>query len=823
MTAPARSDIEAILPLTPMQTALLFATLAAPGRADDPAFLQMMCTLRGILDEACFRAAWQHVINRHAALRTSVHWEETERPLQVVARSAELSFASEDWRGLPDDVLELRFASFLDDDRNRGLDPRRPPVMRIALLRTAEDTWRLVWSCHHLLLDGWSGALVLGEVAATCDALVSGRSPALPVAPQYRDFVGWLLKQDAAHAEEHWRESLAGLSAPTPLPFEQPRPPGPIGRRARAETVLEAHATRALLAFAREHHLTPGTLVQGAWALQLAGHAATNRVCFGTTLSGRAAPLPGIDAMVGVLSSTLPVCCGIDPAGTVVAFLHSLQQRLASLQVRAHDPADRIHEWSGVPGRQRLYDSLVVFENIPVDVLGGRRDSRLCWQDLSGGVTTGHALTLVAEPRECLVLKLLHDPLRFRTPDAQRLVDETRAILERLPAAAHAPARNLMPAPAPERTARDGDPSADDLLEPTTSLELRVWKLWEQVLDTRAFGIDDDFFALGGYSLLVARLLAVVEERLGVRVPVATFFRAPTVRALAREVERLQSAGEDTTRPSAIVLLAPGSEHDPRPPLFLLHGIEGDVVPSYNLVRYLAGGQRVWGVQMDDGIGTDPSFEDMAAYYARAIRTVEPDGPVSLVGNCMGGALAFETARQLSERGGAVASLTVIDADPYVPRWPRNTRLMYAWWNLQSTPRGQRAAAAGRKVRKAITLLFEGIRSRIASTGNDAATATERTTPARDADEAHIAAYERYRPHPWNGRVSVVLAGSGPPGLARWRRREWARLAREVEVHTVPGTHYTLMSEAHVRALADCVQTDLDAAAERVRHAKRMG
>jgi non-ribosomal peptide synthase protein (TIGR01720 family) len=208
-------DIEDVYPLSPVQEGMLFHTMVAP---ESGVYVpQLSCVLRGDLRPAAFREAWQRVIDRHPVLRTAIHWVDSDRPLQVVRRRVELPLEEQDWRGLPPAEQEERLAAYLRADRARGFVPSWAPLMRLALFRSSEDTYRLAWSNHHLVLDGWSVPIVLTEVLACYEAICLGREPVLPPGRPFRDYIAWLQGQDLAAAEAYWRGALRGFRAPTPL------------------------------------------------------------------------------------------------------------------------------------------------------------------------------------------------------------------------------------------------------------------------------------------------------------------------------------------------------------------------------------------------------------------------------------------------------------------------------------------------------------------------------------------------------------------------------------------------------------------------------
>ena len=208
-------NIESIYPLSPMQQGMLFHTLLAP--KSGVYFNQVLYTLTGTLQEAAFQLAWQQVVDRHEPLRTLFVWEEQEKPLQVVRRRVALPWEELDWRGLSADQQTLRLEEFLQADRQRGFDVAQAPLMRLTLIRMEEHRYELIWSQHHLLMDGWSGYLVLKEIVAVYQAISQGLEYRMELSRPYRDYVNWLQRQDLSKAEGFWRAALKGFTAPTPL------------------------------------------------------------------------------------------------------------------------------------------------------------------------------------------------------------------------------------------------------------------------------------------------------------------------------------------------------------------------------------------------------------------------------------------------------------------------------------------------------------------------------------------------------------------------------------------------------------------------------
>ncbi|WP_410667666.1 amino acid adenylation domain-containing protein [Amycolatopsis sp. cmx-4-68] len=534
--------VEDVYPLTPMQAGMLFHSLSEPGT-----YLEQVCfTLTGADDPPALERAWQRAVDTIPALRTAVRWTGVREPVQVVHRAAALPVTVLDWRSLPEAARDIAWRRLLAADRDAGLDPAVPPLMRVTLIRLGGARIRMVWTFHHLVLDGWSVFEVLTDVLAH----LAGR-PAERRRP-FADHVAWLARQDDAAAEAHWRKVLAGLR-PTPLPFD--RPPGRAHRTHSTSTVdreLSAVDSARLAAFARRHRLTVNAVVQGCWARLLARHSGDPDVCFGAVVSGRPPELPGVDAIVGMFVNTVPVrvtvAAGEDPPG----WFRRLQAEQAEARRFGHVSLAALRRWSGLPARVGLFDSIVVFENYPFDreSLAARG---LHVAELTAVEITNYPLTLVAHGSargdEPLTLLLGHDPALFDPTTVEALADELVDLL-RDPAQQAVPPREDVRREPPAPTvppAGDGDPV---YLAPRTATERALSRIWADVLAVERVGVDDDFFALGGDSLLCLRVTARLRADFGAALPPRALFDNPTVGALALMLEHptLEALGRAVDR-----------------------------------------------------------------------------------------------------------------------------------------------------------------------------------------------------------------------------------------------------------------------------------
>jgi amino acid adenylation domain-containing protein/non-ribosomal peptide synthase protein (TIGR01720 family) len=405
------ADVQDVYPLTPTQTGMVVHGLddAAHGLYVE----QITFEVDGAGDTRTQAAAWQHVVDRTPVLRTSVALHDVPVPLQLVHRTVSLPVTEHDWSGLPADRRATELERLLAEERARGIDLDRAPLMRLALVRLETGAVRVVWTFHHVLLDGWSVFHVLSDVLAAHAALARGERPRLPERRPFADYAAWLAARDTGRAERHWRRVLAGLTAPTPLPYDRRPAPGGTARSGTwLSQRLDTGTTRALQDFARRHRLTLSSLVQGAWALLLARWSGEREVCFGTTVSGRPADLPGADTITGLFITTLPARVTVDGSAPCGTWLRDLQDASAEDRRFDHMPLNELHALSEVPPGTALFDSLVVFENYPVgDATAGAHGLTL--RELDAREATNYPLTVVVSPGDRLAVELGYDPRYF--------------------------------------------------------------------------------------------------------------------------------------------------------------------------------------------------------------------------------------------------------------------------------------------------------------------------------------------------------------------------------------------------------------------------
>ncbi len=417
-------------PLSPLQQGMLLHSLADP---EAGVYCQQLdWRISGDLDTAAFLAAWRHLAQRHAVLRSSVLWEGLETPLQTVHRRVELPWQEHDWRHLPPHRQDEELAALRTTDRARGFDVSRPPLFRLTLMRLGDHDFRFLWTHHHLLLDGWSLQILHAELLAAYEALRTGGVETTEPPRPYRDYIAWLTAQDHSAAETFWRGALAGIKAPAQI-TPSTTPHGSAKRE--AHRTLPRAATASLASWARRRQLTLNTLAQAAWAVLLARGSGEDDVLFGVTSSGRPTTLPGAESMVGLLINTLPLRVCVETGAPLLPWLHQLQADQAAARRYEHCSLTDIQKWSPIAPPQPLFTSLLVFESYPRTA--ALRGSTLTLDDLRFTESTNYPVTVIVTPGEEISLQVSHDPASFDSAGAERLLAHLAILLAGMAAETH--------------------------------------------------------------------------------------------------------------------------------------------------------------------------------------------------------------------------------------------------------------------------------------------------------------------------------------------------------------------------------------------------
>ena len=431
----AAQQIEDLYPLTPMQEGMLVHTLLEPGTG--LYYMQDRYRINSALDPQRFAEAWQAVIARHEALRASFCWNVGEQMLQIIHRPGATAIDFLDWRGEPQDSHEPRLQALLKAEREAGFDLLNQAPFHLRLIRVDEARYWFMMSNHHILIDAWCRSLLMSDFFEIYSALGENRTAQLAAPPRYRDYIGWLQRQDLQQANGWWQRNLQGFEQTTYIPSDRPflrEHAGDSGgmRVGDCYTRLEVQDGVRLRELAQQHKLTINTFAQAAWALVLRRYSGERDVLFGVTVAGRPVELPQMQQTVGLFINSVALRVKMPADGQALGvrqWLSALLEHNMELREYEYVPLVTIQEHSELPKGQPLFDSLFVFENAPVDISVMDRAQHLNATSDSGRTHTNFPLTAVCYPGDDLGLHLSYDQRFFEHSSVERLLSEFKRLL----------------------------------------------------------------------------------------------------------------------------------------------------------------------------------------------------------------------------------------------------------------------------------------------------------------------------------------------------------------------------------------------------------
>jgi amino acid adenylation domain-containing protein/non-ribosomal peptide synthase protein (TIGR01720 family) len=347
-----------VWPQAPGQSGIQFQAALADGTFD-VYHMQFVLHLSGHVDPARMRSAGQALLDRYPNLRSAFLTGADGDPVQIVAEHVDMPWRHIDLTSRSEAEQDAALDRALADDRADQLDPTRPPLIRLALLTCGPQRAKLIVTAHHTLFDGWSSPMVITDLVR----LYSATHELAPVR-SYGDYLAWLSKQDWEASAARWKAEFDGFDQPTlvaPNAAFQEEAASALGR---VEVPLSIDKGRELARRAAELGVTLNTLLQGAWAMLLSQLTGQQDVVFGAAVNGRPADLLGSDEMVGLFINTLPTRVFCRPDRSLGDIITDLQDRQTALLDHHHYGLADIQRGVGLPA---LFDTLIVFENYPID------------------------------------------------------------------------------------------------------------------------------------------------------------------------------------------------------------------------------------------------------------------------------------------------------------------------------------------------------------------------------------------------------------------------------------------------------------------------
>ena len=669
--APAASGTDVYaMPASPAQERFW---LLSQIERNNPAFhMPAVVRISGPLDVQALENSFQAVVERHETLRTT--FEEVDgEVVQVVSPSKRFVLPVIDLQAVPDAQREERLKVVIHEESAKPFDLTTGPLFRAFLYLLGPSESVLLTNIHHILADGWSNRILQEDLWTSYSQFPSGNLGALsPLSIQYSDYSAWLKdwlnSSDAAEHLEFWAKQLEGDLPVINFPTDRPPTLRPASHGAMETLLLPAELTIALKKMAQSRNTTVFTVLLSAFAALLSRSSNQYDIIIGCPFANRREET---ERLIGPFATPLCLRLKFPGSPTLEQVLESVHE--VNLNALSHSElpfevlVDRI-KMRTINGRKPIFQFYFFYQNA---FLQPRQEGPLTITPLptiSLGIPFELQLGMI-ERKEGIRAQLEYNPDFYDPQTILRVLADYQKILESFIAQPNLTLSDIsVSRVAQAPLSSEPVPLHSEFIAPRTEIEKQLATIWEEVLSARPIGRNQDYFELGGNSLLAIRLFTEIDRVFRVHLPISTLFYAKTVAEFAALIEKQQSSDSWSS-------LVPIQPNGSRIPFFCVHGGGGNVLIYRELSQHLGSDQPFYGLQSQGLDGKQPllqSVEDMAGLYINEIQKVQPHGPYYLGGYCLGGTIAFEMARQLTERGEQIAIVALFDTVNWARLRPRH-------------------------------------------------------------------------------------------------------------------------------------------------------
>ncbi len=775
--------------------------------------LMWKCT--GPLDRNALQQAFVLCADRHEALRTTFEWTDGHLMQMLHAEPAVL---------LPLVDLESFDGTLRHQEAERvtrkqaafRFDLKHGPLLALKLLRFSAEDHLLLVTMHHIVCDGISNGILLRDVRVFYEALLTKRPAVLPELPvQFADYAvwqeNWLKSDEPAGSLAFWRNSLGTSFSklflardPDALAELSPREHETTGA---IETLLiPPDLQRQAQKFCRHEHITLNILLFAIFAALMHWQTGQRDLTLGSPCANRT---DETEDLIGLFMNIQVMRLRLTQEETFRTLLAKVQEWTVGAYKHQALPFELLVHDAQLAGKGRLFE-IPVFFLYQKSFMVPQRIGALEIVPLrseSPGAIFEMMFAVVDRAEEGPRLQLEYNPRHYKPSTIEGYLQRFNELLtsalsrpdDRLEESSAQKIDRHQQMKADSALWQNGGQAEEEYVPPRDFIERQLTHLWQATLDIPQISIRTSFFSLGAESLAALRLITKINRIFATDLGLASLVSAPTIETLALSIQARFAPNTDSS-------LVPLQPHGSRPPLFIAHGVGGNVISFYGLAARLGEDQPVYGIQAQSLVGREPALlrlEDQAAYYLRDVRKVQPRGPYHLLGYSFGGTLALEMARQLKAKGEEVALLGMLDArtrqydQTMVPSVP--ARLLRQISRL-------RLNTSRLPARDHVHYLLEKLRTRVIRFGcRTAAKFSLRKIPVwmRSAYDVNFIALENYQLESYDGRLVLFRASEqehadGPRDLG------WSRFfQRGVEIHDLPGDHERLFLEPNLDQLAD--------------------
>ncbi|SDL27711.1 condensation domain-containing protein [Kriegella aquimaris] len=791
-TSTTKHKVQAIYPLSFMQQGLLFHHLSS---AYDQGFLNVQCTLEGSIDILLFKKAWNTIVERHEVLRSTIHWKNLKKPVQIVHPHKSIKINFIDWTPDSPNQQEKKWKYLKAHYRERGTNFEEGALLYLTLVAFAENNYRLLWPNHHLLLDGWSSNTIIKEVLEYYNAISKGVEIDFETIPSHKSYLNWLNKRNGKNTKEFWANYFNG--------FENTHLFSAHNVNNNFENViverlrLSELETQSLKQLAQESKVALNTVVQGIWSILLSNYFGVKDVVHGTTVSGRSSSFPNISLLTGMYMNVQPVRNIINEKQSFNEWFQNIQERQQKALQYEHVGMNEIMAVLD-PTSSPLFDSLLIFENYPGV---SSKEEALKASNFQSGLTSTYPVTMVAIPgiKMEFVLSILqgamdkksatdilenfHKIMNYLTLEKVQTFSALRLLLTQFKKVS-------------EKNGTTLSGSKGATYSPATNeMERQLVEIWEELFGRSIIGIEDNFFEIGGKSLMAVQMSHMIASRMSLKFPVTTLISNPTIRSIAQKF----SPSELKTK-KEWKYLVPFRTKGNKTPVFCFHAGEGHILFYKHLPLYIDNDRPLYAIQPKGINGDDhmhASIEEMCSDYISEIENIEENSTYNFVFYCYS-ALAIEIVNQLRKKGKKV-NLIVVDSligpEARFDRQQISERLDVYLKKITTTP----FSTIGNSIKSRIRRYFPSYYNRFAKD----IVSNELIRIKKQLDKNH----KEYHWKKFNTKCTLVLTKSEHPKLRQKKIQAWNEWCdSEVKVVLNSGNHFNQFEEPHVKTVGQYIE-----------------
>ncbi|HEU4963916.1 MAG TPA: non-ribosomal peptide synthase/polyketide synthase [Bacilli bacterium] len=430
-----QEEMADIYSLVPLQEGMLYHYLVNSDTTEY--FVQNVFEVTARLNEQTIRQALKLLVMKHEVLQTAVAFEKVAVPRQVVLKNREAEFVQVDLSTLSETEQSERVAELAALDVQRGFDLQQDPLIRVTYVLLDETRCTMIWSYHHIIVDGWCGPLIYEDFKRFYHLLDKGTSLSdmeqlvLKEKNQtgsYGEYINWMEKQDKESGLSYWREMLSGYDSVAEIkPMVQPEPSDV--QTEQAKVLLAKETSQRLLGLATRHQVTLNTVAEAAWGIVLQQYSHSRDVVFGKVVSGRNAPIRGIENLVGIFINTIPTRVETDEQTTVPQLLANLQKQGADNDQYSYCSLAEIQEVTQL--KSDLIKTLFVSENYLDQNEAKNGDDGLQLTLQTAREQTNYAITVISGLEDgVLRFEIMYNPNVFTQHEVQSILAKIEVVLE---------------------------------------------------------------------------------------------------------------------------------------------------------------------------------------------------------------------------------------------------------------------------------------------------------------------------------------------------------------------------------------------------------